>query len=112
MARNSVLYALADPMRQRILETLRGGGKPVGVIAAALPVSRPAVSQHLKVLKSARLVREIKRGTRRIYNIEPRGLVALRKYLDRLWSDALSAFHTEAGNVSGSAPRKRERGSE
>jgi DNA-binding transcriptional ArsR family regulator len=101
------LSALADPTRQRIVEALRGGGKPVGAIAASLPVSRPAVSQHLKVLKQAGLVREARQGTRRIYNVEPQGLVELRRYLERLWSDALQAFQAEGG---GDARRTRKRG--
>lgn len=100
MAHRDTLSALADPTRQRIVEGLRGGGKPVGELAALLPVSRPAVSQHLKVLKHAGLVRETRRGTRRIYTVEPQGLVELRRYLDRLWSDALHAFEAEAAKAA------------
>ena len=96
MAHDRALVALADPTRQRILEELRRGGKAVGEIAATMPVSRPAVSQHLKVLKGAGLVREDRIGTRRIYNIEPKGLVELRRYLDRLWGDALASFERKA----------------
>lgn len=102
--------ALADPTRQRIVEELRAGGKPVGRIADALPVSRPAVSQHLKVLKQAGLVRETKAGTRRIYNVEPKGLVELRRYLDRLWSDALRAFEAEAAKGAGKTRKGRRAG--
>jgi len=96
MRHDRALVALADPTRQKILEELRRGGKAVGEIAAELPVSRPAVSQHLKVLKGAGLVREDRLGTRRIYNIEPKGLVELRRYLDRLWGDALASFERKA----------------
>lgn len=107
MAHHQTLFALADPTRQRILEELRSGGKPVGEIAAAVPVTRPAVSQHLKVLKGAGLVREERIGTRRIYNIEPKGLVELRRYLDRLWSDALAGFHAEASKTSARTRKRR-----
>lgn len=104
------LLALADATRQRIVEELRAGPKPVGEIAAALPVTRPAVSQHLKVLKDAGLVRETRSGTRRIYNVEPRGLVELRRYLDALWSDALAAFELEARVAAGPARPHRKGG--
>jgi len=110
MAHHQTLFALADPTRQRILEELRAGGKAVGEIASAVPVSRPAVSQHLKVLKGAGLVREERVGTRRIYNIEPKGLAELRRYLDRLWSDALAAFRAEASTSPAPVRRRRARG--
>jgi DNA-binding transcriptional ArsR family regulator len=87
--------ALGDPTRRRILERLRTGPKPVGVIAAGLSVSRPAVSQHLKILKEAGLVREETRGTRHIYQIDPRGLGPLRAWLDQFWDQALEAFRAE-----------------
>jgi DNA-binding transcriptional ArsR family regulator len=87
-----VLAALADPMRQEILEQLRAGPRPVGEIAAGMPISRPAVSQHLKVLKESGLVAETRAGTRHYFAIAPEGVGALRAYLDDLWSDALSAF--------------------
>lgn len=95
MAYQTALTALADPTRRRILERLRSGPKPVGAIAAGLPVSRPAVSQHLKILKEAGLVREEPEGTRRIYHIDPKGLGVLRAWLDRFWDDALEAFRSE-----------------
>lgn len=88
--------ALGDPTRRRILERLRKGPKAVGVIAAGLSVSRPAVSQHLKVLKEAGLVREETQGTRHIYHIDPRGLGPLRAWLDQFWDHALEAFRAEA----------------
>jgi DNA-binding transcriptional ArsR family regulator len=105
MAHPETLSALADDTRRAILEALRQRGRPVGEIAALLPVSRPAVSQHLKVLRGAGLVRLTRDGTRRIYNVEPKGLVELRRYLDRLWNDALAAFADEAAK---GARRKRK----
>ena len=89
------LEALADPTRRRIFERLRRGPKPVGAIAAGLPVSRPAVSQHLKVLKKAHLVQDEADGARRIYRIDPRGLGPLRSWLDRFWDEALQSFRAE-----------------
>jgi DNA-binding transcriptional ArsR family regulator len=86
------MAALADPMRQEILEKLRAGPRPVGEIAAGMPISRPAVSQHLKVLKDSGLVAETRQGTRHYFAIAPEGIGALRAYLDDLWGDALAAF--------------------
>src|SRR6516162_7327 len=96
MAYDSALAALADPTRRRVFERLRSGPKSVGVIARGLPVSRPAVSQHLKVLKEAGLVREEAQGTRRVYEIDPKGLGVLRAWLDRFWDIALESFRAEA----------------
>jgi len=87
-----VMTALADPMRQEILEKLRAGPRAVGEIAAGMPISRPAVSQHLKVLKENGLVAETRVGTRHYFAIAPEGIGELRAYLDALWSDALAAF--------------------
>lgn len=87
--------ALADPSRRQVFERLRGGPLPVGAIAKGMPVSRPAVSQHLKVLKEAGLVTDHAVGTRRIYAIDPQGLAALRSWLDQFWGDALTAFAAE-----------------
>ena len=84
--------ALADPTRRAIFERLARHPSPVGELARGLPVSRPAVSQHLKVLKAAGLVSERRQGTRRIYQLEPAGVGALRAYLDRFWSQSLAAF--------------------
>src|SRR2546421_5564115 len=95
MAYEVALAALADPTRRRVLEQLRGGPRAVGDIAARLPVSRPAVSQHLKVLKEAGLVREERQGTRHIYEIDPNGLGPLRAWLDQFWDAALDAFKAE-----------------
>jgi len=101
MTYKTALEALADPTRRRIFERLRNGPKPVGAIAAGLPVSRPAVSQHLKVLKDAHLVRDETVGARRIYRIDPRGLGPLRAWLDRFWDEALESFRTEAEKHGG-----------
>ena len=87
-----MFQALADPTRHAIFERLKGGPLAVGALADELPVSRPAVSQHLKVLKEAGLVSERRDGTRRVYRIEPQGVLALRKSIDRMWEDALEAF--------------------
>ncbi|TML66001.1 MAG: winged helix-turn-helix transcriptional regulator [Actinobacteria bacterium] len=88
--------ALADPTRRAVFEHLRRGPRPVGDIARALPVSRPAVSQHLRVLKEAGLVTERKEGTRRLYRIDPDGLAAIRDYFDDFWNEALAAFKAAA----------------
>jgi DNA-binding transcriptional ArsR family regulator len=78
------------------LERLRQGPRPVGDIARDLPVSRPAVSQHLRVLKDAGLVTERRDGTRRLYRIDPDGLAAIRDYFDDFWNEALAAFKAAA----------------
>jgi len=96
MAYGSALAVLADPTRRRVFERLRHGPRAVNLIAAGLPVSRPAVSQHLKVLKSAGLVEERNEGVRRIYSLRREGLVELREWLDSFWDDALEAFKLEA----------------
>jgi DNA-binding transcriptional ArsR family regulator len=84
--------ALGDPTRRAIFESLAGQPRAVGELARELPVSRPAVSQHLKVLKGAGLVVDRPAGTRRIYAVDPAGVRALRAYLDQFWSDALTAY--------------------
>ncbi len=94
--------ALGDPTRQIILERLAKRPLPVGKIAAGLPVSRPAVSQHLKILRSAGLVSQAKDGTRRVYRIDPRGIDAMRTYLDRFWDRALAALKVAAEQESDS----------
>lgn len=93
---NQVISALADPTRRAVLEKLRDGPRPVGEIAKGLPVTRPAVSQHLKVLKDAGLVADRSVGTRRIYYIDPKGLGAMRAWLDQFWEAALAAFKDAA----------------
>src|SRR5687767_319464 len=96
MAYGTALTALADPTRRRVFERLRSGPRAVGEIAKHLPVSRPAVSQHLKVLREAGLVADRAEGTRRVYYIDPKGLGALRAWLDQFWDRALAAFQAEA----------------
>src|SRR5271166_1523251 len=95
MAYGTALTALADPTRRRVFERLRSGPKAVGAIARGMPVSRPAVSQHLKVLKKAGLVTDRPEGTRRVYYIDPQGLGALRTWLDQFWDQALAAFQAD-----------------
>jgi len=96
-----VLGALADPTRRKIFEGLRRGPRAVGELAAGLPVSRPAVSQHLKVLRLAGLVQERRQGTRSIYSIDPRGLDPLRAYLEEFWGGVLAAFEAAADEKMG-----------
>src|SRR5438876_10622655 len=95
MAYGTALAALADPTRRRAFERLRSGPQAVGALARGLPVSRPAVSQHLKVLKQAGLVTDRPEGTRRVYYIDPLGLGELRGWLDQFWDQALAAFAAE-----------------
>src|SRR6266513_1103390 len=95
MAYGEVLTALADPTRRHILEALRKQPKTVGELAEGQLVSRPAVSQHLKVLEGASLVRVEPRGTRRVYSVRRDGLDQLRRYLERFWSDVLNAYSAE-----------------
>lgn len=87
--------AVGEPIRRQILERLRRGPLPVGELARGLPVSRPAVSQHLGVLKQAGLVIDRAEGTRRVYRIDPSGLAAIRDWLDQFWDVALAAFQAE-----------------
>jgi DNA-binding transcriptional ArsR family regulator len=90
------MNALGDPTRRAIYEQLAEGPKPVGELAKTLPVSRPAVSQHLRVLKAAGLVSERPDGARRVYRVEPNGIAALRMYFEDFWDRALAAFQAEA----------------
>ena len=90
------MSALGDPTRRAIFELLADGPRPVGEIARDLPVTRPAVSQHLKVLQEAGLVTDRQIGTRRLYQLDPDGVSALRAYLDRFWNRALTAFKAAA----------------
>jgi DNA-binding transcriptional ArsR family regulator len=89
-------YALSDPTRRQIFEKIARRPLSVVEIADGLPVSRPAVSQHLRVLKDARLVTERKDGTRRVYRLDPEGVAQMRNYLDRFWDRALDAFKAAA----------------
>jgi DNA-binding transcriptional ArsR family regulator len=95
MTYKKALAALADPTRREVFERLKSGPQSVGTIARRMPVSRPAVSQHLKVLKEAGLVGDRPEGTRRVYYIDPNGLGALRQWLDQFWDQALAAFQAE-----------------
>jgi len=90
------IEALADPTRRAVFEKLWAGPSAVGKLSEGLHVTRPAVSQHLKVLEGAGLVRARREGARRIYSVEVQGLVELRRYLDRFWGEALEAFRTDA----------------
>ena len=105
-AYEAVIAAIADPTRRAILERLRTGPRSVGELAAGLPVTRPAVSQHLAVLRRARLVYERADGTRRIYAVDATGLGDLRAYTERFWSDVLAAYGAAAGegNRKGKRP--------
>jgi DNA-binding transcriptional ArsR family regulator len=93
---SAAIAALADPTRRTIFERLAQSPSAVGELARQLPVSRPAVSQHLKVLKSAGLVTDRAAGTRRVYAIDPAGVVAVRDYFDQFWQRALGAFAATA----------------
>ena len=90
------LDALGDLTRRALVGRLRGGPLPVVELARGLPVSRPAVSQHLRVLKEAKLVRDEAVGTRRYYRLDPQGFEALRAYFNSFWDDALEAFKAKA----------------
>jgi DNA-binding transcriptional ArsR family regulator len=90
------MTALGDPTRRAIFERLAGGPMAVGAIAHGLPVSRPAVSQHLRILKHAGLVRVRPVANRRLYSLDPQGLADMRAYFDRFWNQALVAFKSAA----------------
>jgi DNA-binding transcriptional ArsR family regulator len=92
----AVLTALADPTRRAIFERLAGSPSAVGDLARHLPVSRPAVSQHLKVLKSAGLVTDHAAGTRRIYSVDSAGVAAIRDYFEEFWQQSLARFKAAA----------------
>jgi len=106
MAYGMALQCLSDPTRRAVFERLRAGPQSVGALAAGLPVSRPAVSQHLKALRQAGLVSDRPQGTRRVYYIDPEGLGELRRWLDQFWDEALESFrHEVERSVS---PRRRK----
>jgi DNA-binding transcriptional ArsR family regulator len=98
--------ALGDPNRRAILELLGGGDRSVGQLAAQMPVSRPAVSRHLRLLKEAGLVSDRAEGTRRVYRLDAAGGEAVRRYLESLWGDAAGRFRLAAENTT---PREGER---
>jgi DNA-binding transcriptional ArsR family regulator len=104
MAYDRTFAALADPTRRQVLERLRERPRSVGELAGLLPISQPAVSQHLKLLREAGLVVQRAEGSRRIYSIRPEGLKELRGWLDSMWDDVLSAFASGGGH-----PRRRRR---
>ena len=103
------LDALGDPTRRAILELLRDGPRPVVELASALPVSRPAVSQHLAVLKAAGLVVDRAAGRRRLYAVDPAGLEALRAYLEGMWGRALADYRRAAEGGTGPTEQEGER---
>jgi|SRR3954447_13236015 len=95
MAYGEAISALSDPTRRIVFERLRRGPQPVFELARGLPVSRPAVSQHLRILKDAGLVRDRKQGTRHYYSVDGDALAELREYFESFWEDALAAFKEE-----------------
>src|SRR6476661_1315806 len=101
MAYGNVMNALGDPTRRAVFERLQSGPRSVGEVAAGLPVSRPAVSQHLRVLREAGLVAERREGTKRIYELSPTGLAELRAYFEQFWSQALDAYKEAAERKEG-----------
>jgi len=100
------LDALGDATRRAVLRRLRGGGRSVSEISEGMSVSRPAVSQHLKILKAARLVTVHAVGTRRVYAVDTRGIQSLRNWLDGFWDGALSAFKAAAERESAKARKQ------
>ena len=96
-----VLDALGDWTRRQIFDALKNGPQSVGELAARMPVSRPAVSQHLRVLKEAGLVLDTRDGTRRIYRVDPNGLAGIRAYFDSFWDEALTRFAAAARKETG-----------
>jgi DNA-binding transcriptional ArsR family regulator len=104
------LDALGDPTRRSILELLAGGPRGVSELAEFLPVSRPAVSQHLKILKTARLVIDRPAGARRIYQVNPAGLAEVRRWLDRFWDQALASYRAAVeAPIDPDAPQRDNR---
>ena len=100
MANVSIFDALGDPTRRMLLDRLRQGPSSVTELMSIVPISQPAVSQHLKVLRDAHLVKVEKRGKQRIYHLNPAGLVELRRYAESLWDDVLRAFGEEAEKMA------------
>jgi DNA-binding transcriptional ArsR family regulator len=107
MTYDTVFNALGDETRRTVLMRLRTGERSVAEIAEEMPVSRPAVSQHLRVLKAARLVTYRAEGARRLYSVDPRGLEALRSWLDGFWDKALGAFKQAAEREAARERRMR-----
>jgi DNA-binding transcriptional ArsR family regulator len=107
---SAAIAALGDPTRRAIFESLARRPKAVGEIAVELPVSRPAVSQHLRVLKEAGLVTDRAEGTKRIYQVSQQGVQAIHGYLDQMWGQAMAAFQAEGERIARAAPDQPERG--
>ena len=111
MAYEQALLAAADPTRQRILAALTAGPRTVGDIAAQVPVSRPAVSQHLKLLKAAGWVAETRRGTRHYFSVDPATALALRNHFEAMWQQAMQAFAAHVAREEATSddvePRRR-----
>jgi DNA-binding transcriptional ArsR family regulator len=101
--------ALGDPTRRAIVALLGEGGRSVGEVADALPISRPAVSRHLRLLKEAGLVVEEPQGTRRIYRLHDEGVAAVERFLTEVWGDAVSRFRLLAENTGAENTSPRER---
>jgi DNA-binding transcriptional ArsR family regulator len=104
------MVALADPTRRALFERLRNRPHTVGELARIAKIRQPSVSQHLRVLRAARLVRDRREGTRRYYSASQEGLVELRRYVERMWDDVLTAYAAEDPRPSGSAaatPQKK-----
>lgn len=101
------LDALGDPTRRAILARLLRGALPVGELARNFPVSRPAISQHLRILKQARLVSDRAAGNRRLYYLDPQGFETVREYFDQFWGQALSAFARRVAALETSGPRPK-----
>jgi DNA-binding transcriptional ArsR family regulator len=98
-AREDPFAALGDPNRRRIVELLAGGSRSVGELAGEMPISRPAVSRHLRLLKDAGLVTEVAEGTRRIYRLHDEGVEAVESFLRQMWGEAASRFRLTAENI-------------
>jgi DNA-binding transcriptional ArsR family regulator len=107
---HSVLAVLADPTRRALLDLLRREPLPVGELARQMPVSRPAVSQHLKILREAQLVREHRHGTRHYFGLNPVGFAGLREYADSMWHGALKAFAIYVAEQSSAAKSRARAG--
>jgi len=101
---NTGLHALADPTRLAILQSLAQRPLPVAELARGFPISRPAISQHLRILKDAGLVSDTAAGTQRIYQIDPAGIAALKAHFDALWTDVLDQFKLAAESGQTTAP--------
>lgn len=103
----SGMTALSDPTRRRVFELVWENPRSVAALASQLPISQPAVSQHLKALKNARLVRVEQKGASNVYHIDPQGLGEMRAWIDRMWNDSLEAFRNET-EINQELPAQRE----